>query len=131
MAFSVEEPVLLVGGEVAKGFVEVDADFRGMAFEVLLAFVAAFALEGFDAAVADGEGGIGDGLLEVDADDASEATAFGASAEGVVEGEEGGGGLLKRSPAGGEGVRVGGVGGGDLSLAFAEAEGCLEGLKEA
>jgi hypothetical protein len=87
--------------------VDIDAAFPAVADEVALAFVAALALERFDGALGDGEGGIGNGLFEIEADDASEAPAFGACAERGVEGEERG-----RGGAEGEtGARVGPSGG--------------------
>jgi hypothetical protein len=104
--------------------------------EVALAFVAALALEGFDRALGDGEGGVGDGFFEIEADDAAEAAAFRAGAERGVEGEEGGGGGAEGEAGGGlvhvvvnvSRWRLEGLDGG---VAFAEVEGGFEGFEQA
>jgi hypothetical protein len=76
LAVAVIDPFLLVFGEVFKGALDVDAAFLAVSNEVALAFVAALALEGLDGSLGDGEGWVGDGFFEVDADDAAEAAAF-------------------------------------------------------
>ena len=86
---SVVDPFTNILVEILPGASDVDVPLAAVAEQVLLAFVAAFALEGLDRALADREAGIGDGLVEIEPDDATEATAFRAGTEGVVEGEEG------------------------------------------
>ena len=98
-------------------------------------------MEGFDGALGDGEGWVGDGFFEVEADDAAEAAAFRAGTERGVEGEEGGGGGAE-GEAGVRGwsrwwrtdVKIERWIGGcqlDGGVAFAEVEGGFEGFEEA
>ncbi len=142
---SIVDPLLVVVGEVLPRGFDVDAAFLAAADEVALAFVAAFALEGFDRALGDGEGGVRHGFFEVEADDAAEAAALGAGPERAVEGEQRGGGRAEGEagggigPSGGEGFgagwpRVIGVIGPralDGGVAFAEVEGGFEGFEQA
>ena len=148
---SVVDPVAHLFVEVLPRRVDVDAALLAVADQVALAFVAALALEGFDRALLDAEGGIGDGLFEVEADHPAEAAALGAGAERVVEGEEGGGGRAEGVAGGGVGPgRAEGAGDGRLGVgngrsrgglrqggrrhggvAFAEGEGVFEGFEEA
>lgn len=102
LALAVLDPALLVWLEFVPRGRGVDADFGAKAEEVALAFFAAFALEGFDGAFGEGEEVVGDGFVEVDADDAAEASAVITGAEGGIEGEEGGGGFDEGVPGGGE-----------------------------
>ena len=141
VAFAVEDPFLVGFGQFVERDVAVEAAVAGLAEEIALAFLAAFALEGFHAAVGEGEGAVGDGFGEIDADDAAEPSAGGAGAEGVVEGEEGGGGWAAGksgfgvAPGGGEGFQFVsfqlGALGTDGDVAFAEFEGTFEGFEEA
>ena len=73
---AVVDPFLLVLGEIFEGALDVDVALPAISNEVALAFVAALALEGLDGTLGDGEGFVGDGFIEVDADDAAEAAAF-------------------------------------------------------
>ena len=82
---AVVDPFLFVLREIFEGAGDVDVAFAAIAEEVALAFIAAFALEGFDRALFDGERFVGDSLVEIDADDAAEAAAFRAGAEWAVE----------------------------------------------
>ena len=111
-AFAFDEPLALGVGEVVEGFFEADAfAFRG-ADEVGLALGVGAALEGADEAGVDGEGFVGDGFAEVEAEGAAEATAGGAGADGIVEGEEAGGGggegevAVGAAPVGAEGSEI-------------------------
>ena len=63
MAFAVEEPILVIGGEVAEGLIEIDSDFGCESFQVCLAFLSALSLEGLHASIGDREGAIGDSFL--------------------------------------------------------------------
>lgn len=81
VTISVVDPFAFVVGEVFPGGFGVDAAFAAAAHEVALAFLSAVGLEGFDGAAGDGEGGVGDGFFEVDADDAAESAAFRAGTE--------------------------------------------------
>jgi len=67
-AFAVLDPALLGGLEFVPRGVGVDAFGLAAAEEVALTFFAAFSLEGFDGAIADGEEVVGDGFFEVEAD---------------------------------------------------------------
>ena len=73
---AVVDPFLLVFGEIFEGALDVDVALLAVSNEVALAFVAALALEGLDGSLGDGEGFVGDGFFEVDADDAAEAAAL-------------------------------------------------------
>ena len=92
-------------------------------------------MEGFDGPLLEGEGFVGDGFVEIDADDAAEATAFRAGSEGGIEGEEGWG----RGAEGETGFRVGPIRGErtgvfrerDRGVAFSEEEGGFQGFEEA
>jgi hypothetical protein len=109
VALAFDDPAALGVGEVLEGFVERDAVSAGGAFEVGLALGVGAALESANEAFLDGEGFVGDGFAEVEAEGAAEAAAGGAGAEGVVEGEEAGGGsgqgevAVGAAPVGGEG----------------------------
>lgn len=80
-AFTVLHPALLSGVEFVPWGVGIDADGFAVAKQVSLAILAAFTLEGFDRTVANGEQMVGDGLVEIDANDAPEAPAIFASAQ--------------------------------------------------
>jgi hypothetical protein len=97
---AVEDPVLVVGGEFVEWGGGGDPSGFGAAEEVLLAFAVGGTLEGFDEPVADGEGFVREGSVEIDADDAAEAAAVRAGSEGIIEGEEGWGGLTDFEVAG-------------------------------
>jgi hypothetical protein len=90
---AVEDPVLVVGGEFVEWGSDGDPAGNGAAEEVLLAFAVGGALEGLDEPVADGEGFVREGAVEIDADDPAEAAAVRAGTERVIEGEEGRGEL--------------------------------------
>ena len=89
-----------------------------------------------DEPVADGEGFVREGSVEIDADDAAEAAAVRAGSEGIVEGEEGWGGLTdfevagSAVPAAGEAEGRVRRRGDEGELAFAEGEGGFEGFGE-
>ena len=100
LTVSVVDPVAGVVIEVFPCGVDVDAAFAAVAEEVVLAFVATLALEGFDRALGEGESGIRDGFFEVDSDDPAEAAAGRACAERGVEGEEGGSGRAEGESGG-------------------------------
>ena len=102
-AFAVEDPVLFVWAEVLIGGVDVYTDLLGVVFEFALALGSAVGLKGGDASFTDGEGGIGDGFFEIDADDAAKASALGASTDGIIESEESGGGRSDGETGGGIG----------------------------
>ena len=138
VALSVENPVLFLLPQVGEGAVEVEATPRAVQLKVPLALFSALALERFHAAFVDGTVAIGNGLGEVNADDASEAATIRTGPHRVVESEEGRGGR-----AGGEsGDGVGPVGGegtglapflrvGDAAGAPAQIERALKCLQEA
>ena len=136
--FAFEHPLLLVFGQVEEGGVDVDVAQVAEAFKIVLALGVFFSLERANDAFGDGPGAVGQGAVEVDADDASEASAFRAGAEGIVEAEQRG---CRRAQLGigdrtGPAARVGGaVGGGlgidELDAVFAEFEAALDGFLEA
>ena len=105
-AVAVFDPFLVCFAEFVPWGAGVDAALFAMAEQIALAFFAAFTLEGFDGALVDAEGGIGDGFGEVDADDSAEAAAGGAGTAWAVEGKEGGGGFDEAEARGGVGPGV-------------------------
>ena len=101
--FSIFYPMLLVWSEFIPGELGVNPDAFTVAEEVTLAFFSTFSLEGFDGALFEAEEMVGNRFVEVDANDAAEATAARAGSEGRVEREEGGGWFDEWFPRGGEG----------------------------
>jgi len=101
--FSIFYPMLLVWSEFIPGEFGVNPDAFTVAEEVTLAFFSTFSLEGFDGALFEAEEMVGNRFVEVDANDAAEATAARAGSEGRVEREEGGGWFDEWFPRGGEG----------------------------
>ena len=129
-AFAVLDPVLLLGSEFVPGRFGIELDFPAGAEEVALAVFAPFALEGLDGALLDREKVVGNGFVEIDTDDATEAPAGGAGPEGGVKAEERGGGLAEGGPGGVEfGELEFWVG--NLATSLAETEGVFEGFGEA
>ena len=130
LTFAVLDPVSLFGGEFVPRRFGVDVGLPCRRGGGRVGSLRRVALEGFDGALFDREKVVGDGLVEVDADDAAEAPAGGAGAEGGIETEEGGSGFAEGMPSGVEfgelELRVG-----NLAMAFAEAEGVFEGFGEA
>jgi hypothetical protein len=86
-----EDPALVFRGQVTEGDMQGDSGFTGEAGEISQGFGAGTGLPGFNGALGEREGAIGNGEVIVDGDDATEAFAFRAGAEGMVEAEEGGG----------------------------------------
>ena len=109
-----------------------------MQLKVTLALFPALALERLHAAFVNGTVAIGNGLGEVNADDASEAATIRAGPHRVVEGEEGRGGRTGGEPGDGVGP-VGGEGMGEAPFLRvgeaagppAQIEGALKCLEEA
>ena len=128
--------MLVVGGEFVEWGGGGDPSGFGAAEEVLLAFAVGGTLEGLDEPVADGEGFVREGSVEIDADDAAEAAAVRAGSEGIIEGEEGWGGLTdfevagSAVPAAGEAEGSVRRSGDEGELALAEGEGGFEGFGE-
>ena len=111
-------------------FFERDFLFATGFFEVLLAFLKAGGLPGFDGTAGQREAAIRKGKRLVDFNDSSETAAGGAGSEGMVEGKKGRGGFVKIPFVSGAVVPVGievevdGIlreGDGDYTLAVAEA----------
>ena len=135
---SVENPVLLLLGEIGKGAVEIEVPPRRMQFEVSLALLPAVSLERLHTPLADGTEAVRDSLGEVDSDDAAKPPALRAGPHRVVESEEcrcGGAGAKASGwigPVGGETVWSASLvrlheGAG----ALAQVEGALERFEEA
>jgi hypothetical protein len=95
-------------------------------------------LEGLDDALPDGQRRLGDGLVEIQADDPAEATTLGTGTERIVEGEERRGGGTEGVAGSGIGPGCGEAFGGSLWLggegngrvAFAQSEGVLKRLQQ-
>ena len=129
------------GAEVGEGDVDGQADFFGEADEVFLGLAVGLALPGFNRAVGDGKGAVGDGEVEIVFDYAAETPAARTGSEGGIEGKKGGRGGAEGAAAGGGMQAAGvmprrreigrGVGGGEkVELALAEVEGLLGGFEE-
>ena len=88
---AVDDEVALLGGELGEGDVDGNLFLFGDGDEVVFGGAVNFAFPGFDRAVGDGDGLVGDREAVVDLDDAAEAAALRAGAERGVEGEECGG----------------------------------------
>ena len=137
LAISVVNPFLFGIGEIFPWCFDIDAEFLAATKQVSQALVPAFALKGFDRAASDGEGRIRNGFAEIKTDDASKAPAHGTGAKGRVEREQcrswrtqskTGDGVGPRSR---ERLRDFGWWMMDGGVAFAEAEGSLEGFENA
>ena len=90
---------MLIGLEFVPGEVGIDARFLAAFQEVALAVFAPFSLERFDGSFAERDQVVGDGFVEIDANDFSEAPAVVAGSEGRVERKKGGGGFYQGRPA--------------------------------
>ena len=84
-------PALVFGGEIAERDVHGDLQATRRTGEISLAFGTAGGLPGFDNALRQGQGAVGQGEVGINADDAAEALAGGAGTDGIVEAEQGGG----------------------------------------
>ena len=96
----VPQPVFLTLGEVHIGFEDGKIIVSSVADEPLLPLLHLLPVPADDTAVIDGEGGVGDDQLLVDADDTPEALTLWTGSCGGVKGEHLVVGLLERHPVG-------------------------------
>ena len=89
-SLTVEDPALLLATQVREGAVEIQASAGPVEFEISLALLPSFSLEGFYTALVDGAGMVWNRLVEINADDTAKASAVRACSHRVVEAEESG-----------------------------------------